>query len=191
MKEIIDSHLKNHLRVVERLQSEQSEIIAKMGEAWIETLRAGGKILFCGNGGSAADAQHLAAELVIRFKREREGLPGLALTVDTSILTAGGNDYGFESVFRRQVEALGKPGDLLVGFSTSGTSANVLRAMETAKRQKLRTMAFCGPGTEGITQIADFVLGVEAEETARIQECHLLVGHILCDLVDITYSEES
>lgn len=189
MIELIKNHLQRHQSTVAQIKDDEMKAILEMGELWLETLQGGNKILFCGNGGSAADAQHLAAELVVRFKRERQGLPGLALTVDTSVLTAGGNDYGFDSIFSRQIEALGSPGDLLVGFSTSGTSANIQRAMETAKRHQLKTIAFCGEGRRGIAEIADLVFAAPSEETARIQECHLLVGHILCDIVDSNFSK--
>ena len=184
MNPLIKAHLQRHEEASSRLQESHLEDIARLGAAWVDTLKAGGKILFCGNGGSAADSQHLAAELVVRFRRERQGLAGLALTTDTSVLTAGGNDYGYDSIFARQVQALGREGDLLVGISTSGGSGNVVAAMTAAKEAGIRTMAWCGSKGGLIADMADLVFAAPSEETARIQECHLLVGHILCDLVD-------
>lgn len=167
-----------------RLLLEQAGQIAEMGAALAEVLEAGGKILFCGNGGSAADCQHLACELVGRFQRERRGLPAIALTVDTSILTAVANDYSYERVFARQVEALGRPGDALVGISTSGNSPNVLEALRAARARGLRTLALTGAGGERMEAEADFCLKVPSRDTPRIQECHLLVGHILCQIAE-------
>ncbi len=149
-----------------------------------EALRRGNKVMFCGNGGSAADSQHLAAELVGRYRRNRPGLAALALTVDTSALTAIGNDFGFEEVFRRQVEALGRPGDVLVAISTSGRSPNVLRAVEAARALGLKTVGLTGKDGGPLAGLVDVALVVPSEDTARIQECHITLGHILCDLVE-------
>lgn len=167
-----------------RLLLDQAEEIARMGEALAEVLAAGGTVFFCGNGGSAADSQHLACELVGRFQRERRALPAVALTVDTSILTALANDYSYERVFARQVEALGRPGDALVGLSTSGNSPNVLEALRTARGAGLKTLALTGAGGGRMEAEADFCLKVPSEETPRIQECHILVGHILCAIAE-------
>jgi len=153
------------------------------------TLRAGGKILWCGNGGSAADSQHLAAEIVGRFRRERRGLPSMALTTDTSILTAVANDYGYDAVFSRQVEALGNPGDLLVGLSTSGNSRNVVAALEVARSQGMLTVAFTGAGGGKMGTIADQFFAVASSDTARIQEAQILAGHMLCDWIEIDWLE--
>ncbi|UCE31833.1 MAG: phosphoheptose isomerase [Burkholderiales bacterium] len=145
------------------------------------------KLLACGNGGSAADAQHLAAELIGRYERERPGLAAVALTTDTSILTAVGNDYGFEDVFARQVRGLGQPGDVLVAISTSGNSPNVLRAIEAAHQREMRVIALTGRGGGGIAgalRDGDIMLCVPHDRTARIQEVHLLIVHCLCDGVD-------
>jgi D-sedoheptulose 7-phosphate isomerase len=150
-------------------------------------LRAGGKILWCGNGGSAADSQHLAAEIVGRFRRERRGLPSVALTTDTSILTSVANDYGFESVFSRQVEALGVPGDLLVGLSTSGNSPNVVAALNAARAQGLGTVAFTGAGGAKLAPLADHLLAIASRDAARIQEAHILAGHMLCDWIELDW----
>jgi D-sedoheptulose 7-phosphate isomerase len=158
--------------------------IAAVGRRMAEALRQGGKILFCGNGGSAADAQHLAAEFVNRFRRDRGAMAALALTTDTSVLTSIGNDYGFERIFARQVEALGRPGDWLVGISTSGQSPNVLAAMEMARRLGLTTVAFSGGGGGPLASAADEAFVVPSHETPRIQETHITLGHALCAVVE-------
>lgn len=173
-----------HLEVVSRLE-DQKAVLAEIASAMTSTLRARGKILWCGNGGSAADSQHLAAELVGRFRRERCGLASMALTTDSSVLTSVANDYGFETVFSRQVEALGAPGDLLVGISTSGNSRNVLAALETARSQGMITVAFTGAGGEKMIALADHLFVVDSRETARIQEAHLLAGHMICDWIEL------
>ncbi|WP_231985427.1 SIS domain-containing protein [Mycobacterium sp. E796] len=158
-------------------------ILADISCAIIESLRSGGKIMFCGNGGSAADSQHLAAELVGRQNYDRAPAAGIALTVDTSALTAIGNDYGYEFVFARQVEALGRAGDVLIGISTSGRSANVVRALEAARAMGVVTVAFTGnqPRDMGI---AEYQLNVPASETAKIQELHIMCGHMIFALVE-------
>ncbi len=161
-----------------------SREIAAAAECLVTTLRNGGKVLLCGNGGSAADAQHIAAELVVRFRRHRLALPALALTTDTSILTAAGNDYGFEHIFARQVEAWGRPGDVLVAISTSGRSANVLRAVTTAHSLGLVVIGLTGGQAAPLHTQADLVLAVPAVETALIQQAHIAILHLLCDLVE-------
>ena len=141
--------------------------------------------MLCGNGGSAADSQHIAAELIGRFEKERRSMAAIALTTDTSALTAIGNDYGYDQVFARQVEGLGQSGDLLIGISTSGNSKNVVRAMEVAQSKGIRTVALVGDKPEGAMQtIADYVLAAPSTNTARIQECHILIMHTLCQLVE-------
>ena len=147
-------------------------------------MAAGHKVLFCGNGGSAADSQHLAAEFVGRFQKERRGLPAIALTVDTSILTAVGNDYGYDKVFVRQVEALAQAGDVLVGISTSGNSANVVEAIELAKAKGVYCVGMTAAGGGKMAMLCDECIAVPAKITARAQEMHILIGHILCELVD-------
>src|SRR6266536_2751426 len=137
---------------------------------------SGGKLLFFGNGGSAADAQHLAAEFVGRFVRERAGLPAIALTTDSSILTAVGNDYGFEQVFVRQIQALGRPGDVAVAISTSGNSANVLEGVKEARKRKLKTIGLAGKDGGALAQRADVAITIPSTSTARIQECHIAIG---------------
>jgi D-sedoheptulose 7-phosphate isomerase len=148
------------------------------------SLKAGGKVLFAGNGGSAADAQHLAAEFVGRFIRDRAPLPAIALTTDTSALTAIGNDYGFDQVFARQVGALGQPGDVIVGISTSGKSPNILSALKVAQERKLVTIGFTRSGQTPMDTLCDVVIGAPSEETALIQQLHITVGHAICHLVE-------
>lgn len=155
----------------------------------LETLRGGGKLIFCGNGGSAADAQHLAAEYVVRFSRVRKALPALALTTDTSVLTAAGNDFGFESVFARQVEALARPGDLLILHSTSGESENLLAAAAAARRSGVATAALLAKGGGRLKDGVDLAVVVPTDVTARAQEIHLAVGHVICDWIEQAYVE--
>ena len=160
------------------------ENLEKMVEKITECLERGNKILICGNGGSAADSQHFAAELVGRFKLERKGLPAIALTTDTSILTAIGNDYGFDQIFERQVEALGKEGDILVGISTSGNSENVIRAVKKAKEIGIHTIGLLGKSGGKLKDLVDLSLVVPSNNTPRIQECHVLIYHIVCEEVE-------
>lgn len=162
------------------ISSQIEEIVSQIKIALIK----GNKILFCGNGGSAADSQHLAAEFVGRFQKERKGLPAIALTVDTSILTAVGNDYGYENVFSRQVEALAEAGDILIGISTSGNSENVVKAIELAKSMGVYTVGMTAIGGGKMAAICDQCIAVPAKVTARAQEMHILIGHIICELVD-------
>jgi len=149
-----------------------------------ECLKDGGKVLLFGNGGSAADAQHLAAELVGRFVLERSPLPGIALTTDSSILTAVGNDYGFDQVFVRQVLALGRPKDVAIGISTSGNSPNVIKAVQAAAERGLRTIGLAGRDGGALAKGVEVAITVPSTNTARIQECHIAVGHVLCELVE-------
>jgi D-sedoheptulose 7-phosphate isomerase len=181
--DIFTKAIAEHLQVVQQVQQQQ-KLLQAIALAMTAALRAGGKILWCGNGGSAADSQHLAAEIVGRFRRERRGLPSVALTTDTSILTAIANDCGFESVFSRQVEALGLPKDLLVGISTSGNSPNVVAALQAARSQGLVTVAFTGAGGGKLAPLADHLFAVASRDTARIQEAHILAGHMLCDWIE-------
>jgi len=161
--------------------------IAAGVEAMVGSLMNGGKILACGNGGSAADAQHFAAELIGRFERERPGLAGIALTTDSSILTAVANDYDYNQIFVKQVQALGNPGDVLLAISTSGNSANIIAAIETAHEREMRVIAMTGKNGGKIKKLlrdGDIEICVPAERTARIQEVHLLTIHCLCDGID-------
>ncbi|MFZ5435620.1 MAG: D-sedoheptulose 7-phosphate isomerase [Bacillota bacterium] len=158
--------------------------IAKAAKLVAEALGDRGKVLLCGNGGSAADAQHIAGELVGRFLRERRPLPALALNTNTSTLTALGNDYGFEEVFARQVAALGRPGDVLIAISTSGKSPNVVRAASAARKKGLKVIGLTGAGGGELKELCDLCLCIPSESTPRIQEMHILIGHIICELVE-------
>ena len=187
--------VKNRLQASAQLKHAMAESTAdsiqEAVEKVIHTLRSGGKVLLCGNGGSAADSQHIAAELVGKFRLNRKGLPAIALTTDTSILTSLANDYGYEFVFQRQVEALGKKGDVLIGISTSGESMNVALAMKKAKDMGISTIALIGEKRGQIADAADIVVSVPSKETPRIQEGHITIGHILCDLVERYCFEKS
>lgn len=160
------------------------EVTQAIADQCIAALRAGNKILFAGNGGSAADAQHLAAELVVRFVYNRPALAAIALTTDTSALTAISNDYSYEHLFSRQIEALGRKGDVFIGISTSGKSPNILRALEAARSLGMVTIGFTGQSAPLMTERCDFVLNIPATETAKIQECHIMIGHIVCALIE-------
>jgi D-sedoheptulose 7-phosphate isomerase len=183
--------LDEHLATVKRAKAllEPSAILA---EAAISVLRARGKLLLCGNGGSAADSQHIATELTIRFEAERPALPAIALTTDTSALTAAGNDLGFDQIFARQVAALGRAGDLLVGLTTSGDSANVIGALKTGRKMGLATACLTGRGGGRVARenLADHCLIVPGDSTARIQEVHILIGHLLCAAVDAAFVDK-
>jgi D-sedoheptulose 7-phosphate isomerase len=181
---VFASAMAEHLTVIEALRGQQpvlEQIAAEMAQAVLR----GNKILWCGNGGSAGDSQHLAAELVGRFRRERAAMCSIALTTNTSILTAIGNDYGYEHVFRRQVEALAAEGDVLVGISTSGNSQNVCLALEEARKLGVLAVAFTGAGGGAMKQVADITLCIASHDTARIQEGHILSGHMICDWVEL------
>lgn len=167
-----------------------TEAIAEIGTLFIDTLEKGGKILVCGNGGSAADSQHISAELIGRFKRQRSALASIALTTDSSILTSIGNDYGFDEIFARQVEGLGCPGDALIGITTSGGSANIVKAMEKAKSMGLKTVALVGPKPCPLDEVTDKTLHVPGNETARVQEGHITIGHIWCDMIEAYFSSK-
>ncbi len=167
-----------------RAAEELPEIGAAVAAVLVEAIQGGGKILFCGNGGSAADAQHLAAELAGRLRLERRALPAVALTVNASTLTAVANDYGYEAVFARQVEALGKPGDVLIGISTSGSSPNVVAALKTAKLSGLVTVGLLGLSGGAMEEFCDYSLRAPSDDTQRIQEIHIAVGHAICEIVE-------
>lgn len=170
------------------LVRDYGDAILEAAELIVSCLRAGGKVLFFGNGGSAADAQHLAAEFVGRFVHERPGLPAIALTTDSSILTAIGNDYGFDRVFARQVEALATADDVVVAISTSGNSPNVIEGVKAAKERNLKAVVLSGKNGGALAQMADVTITVPSTNTARIQECHITIGHIFCELVDHEFS---
>lgn len=168
----------------EQVQASGVRPLLLAAAAIVETLGAGGKLLTFGNGGSAADAQHVAAELVGRFQRERKGLAAIALTTDTSVLTSLANDYSFERVFARQIEALGRPGDVALGISTSGESANVLTALTVARERGLKTIALTGRDGGAVGRAADVHVNVASHSTPRVQEVHRTLLHVMCDLVE-------
>ncbi len=183
----IAGHFADSIATKQRVAASLAPHIAAAARAMAECLKSGGKILSCGNGGSAADAQHFAAELVGRFEREREELAAIALTTDSSIMTAIANDYSFDEIFAKQVRALGKPGDILFAISTSGNSKNVVAAIEAAHKKGLRIIGMTGRSGGRIgamTRTQDVLLNVDAPATARIQEVHLLTLHCLCDAID-------
>jgi D-sedoheptulose 7-phosphate isomerase len=182
----IKSQLESHREVITLVEREMSPLIAEMVTLLLDTFTHGGKLLVMGNGGSAADAQHFVAEIVGRFKIERRGLPAIALSTDTSILTAIGNDYGFDKVFSRQVEALAAQGDLVVGISTSGTSQNVLQALVMAREKGCRTVGLLGKDGGTIKDVCDLALIVPTTDTPRVQEGHITIIHIVCDLLEKT-----
>ncbi|EGG94344.1 Phosphoheptose isomerase 1 [gamma proteobacterium IMCC1989] len=190
MKENYLSQLDEHIAVMNMSRS-LADQVAKVGQRWIDALKSGGKILLMGNGGSAADAQHIAAELVGRYLVERKGLPSIALTTDTSILTAVGNDYGYEAIFSRQVEALARPQDIVVGYSTSGNSANVCAAMSVAREIGCYTVALTGESGGKLLALVDDCIRVPSPSTPRIQEVHAFVGHMLCAMVDDAFTPEA
>ncbi len=181
---VLDKGLTDILSTLSKTVSELGPRIIQVAELVAETLKKGGKIVFFGNGGSAADSQHLAAEFVNRFRMERRPLPAIALTTDTSILTAIANDYDFNQVFSKQVQALLSSGDLAVGISTSGRSPNVLLALKDAKDIGAKTVAFTGEDTSAVQGICDVVLGVRSKDTPRIQESHIFMGHMICEMVE-------
>ena len=184
MKQLISNELENHLNVLNLVIKNMQENLEQASQLVIETLQKGNKILICGNGGSAADAQHIAAELVGRYKSERKGLPAIALTTDSSILTSIGNDYGYNRIFDRQVEALANKGDLIIGISTSGNSKNVISALNIGKELNCKILGFSGNEGGEMNHICDINLIVPSKDTPRIQEMHILLGHILCEVVD-------
>jgi len=173
------------------LKSEAThQIIQEVSDKIIQTIKSGHKILICGNGGSAADAQHFAGEFLCRFYKNRRALPCIALTTDTSTLTAIANDYSYEDVFSRQLEGLGNEGDLLIGISTSGSSKNVLRAFEAAKKIKIKTVLLTGAARKEIAAMSDLVVSVPSQDTPRVQEMLLLVEHIICETVENAFENE-
>lgn len=186
LRTLMQSWLKESVDVKQLMIRDDALIAAlELASMWCaQACQAGGKVMFMGNGGSASDAQHLAGEFVSRFNYDRPGISGIALTVDTSVLTAIGNDYGYEHVFSRQVQACGKAGDVLIGMSTSGNSPNVLRAFDEARRLGIRTIALTGSSGGKMRDLTDICMRVPSTSTPRIQECHILLGHTLCGLVE-------
>jgi len=180
----IKKQLQDHRALIDLLERDLASLIAEMSSLISAALAKGNKLLVMGNGGSAADSQHFVAEIVGRFKMERRALPAIALSTDTSILTAVGNDYGFESIFSRQVEALAAPGDIVLGLSTSGNSPNVLKALRAARERGCRTIGLLGKDGGDIRLACDLALVVPSTDTPRIQEGHITIIHIVCDLVE-------
>lgn len=186
LERLIVERIEESIAVKRRLAADPSfvALVAAAANAMTASIRAGGTVFFFGNGGSAADAQHIAAELAGRYLRERPGLPGLALTTNTSCLTAVSNDYGYDHVFARQLLAIAKSGDVAVGISTSGNSTSVLRAVEAAREKKLITISMTGASGGKLKPLVDHCLCVASDNAARIQEAHILIGHILCEIVE-------
>jgi len=181
--------LEEHQAAIQSLVDEKLAEIERAGMLICETLAAGNKILICGNGGSAADAQHIAAELVGRYELERRAFPAVALTTDTSALTALSNDYGYEEVFARQVMALAVPGDLLIAISTSGRSPNIIKALEQARALGCKTIGLTGASGKPLDSYCDQILAIPAKRTSRIQEAHITIGHLWCEMVDANLGE--
>ena len=190
MKIMIKDELQAHKETIERTMELMIPQIEEATKIVVETLKNGNKILLCGNGGSASDAQHIVAELTGRYKTERRGLPAIALNTDTSAMTAISNDYGYDRVFDRQVEALGREGDLLIGISTSGNSLNIISAFAIAKLLGCKTIGLSGKEGGDMNRICHLNLVVPSDDTPRIQEMHILIGHILCQAVDNAFLNE-
>lgn len=176
--------LQEHLLAIESLLDSKLNDIAATGQAIWDALKAGNKVLLCGNGGSAADAQHIAAELVGRYERQRRAFPAISLTTDTSALTAVSNDYGYEGVFARQVEALATAGDVLIAISTSGKSPSVIKAADQARSMGCKTIALTGCTGEPLASHCDLVMLVPSNRTSRVQEAHITIGHLWCEMID-------
>ena len=183
MKTIIEKHVLDHRVVLDSI-SNLDESIEKSAELLINCLKNSGTVFWCGNGGSASDSQHLAGELVGRFVGERRPLKSIALTADSAVMTCIVNDYGYEHIFSRQIEALGVEGDVLVGISTSGNSKNVIHAFEVAKQRGIKTIGFLGKGGGKSSRLVNQSIIVPSKSTARVQEMHILIGHIICDLIE-------
>jgi len=188
MQKIIENEFIQNIKTSQAAMKSMGQDVEKAVNICINCLKNGGKILFFGNGGSAADAQHIAAELVSRYKTERKGLSAIALTTDTSILTAIGNDYGYERIFSRQVEALANPEDVAIGISTGGTSKNVVNGLIEAKQKNCKTIGFSGRDGGEFNKVCDVNLIVPESDTPRIQEMHIFLGHTICHLVELAFT---
>lgn len=182
---LLTRSLEEHVSTMQSLLKANIGDIARGGEIICDALAQGNKILLCGNGGSAADAQHIAAELVGRYEAERRGWPAIALTTDTSSLTALSNDFGYEDVFARQLRALASPGDVLIAISTSGRSPNVVKAAKDARSLGCKTIALTGGDGEPLASSCDFALTIPSPRTARVQEAHITIGHLWCEMIDV------
>jgi len=186
MNESIKKQLLESADLKQQLADKYCDIISEIAGMCVKSIESGGKIMFCGNGGSAADCQHLATELVVRLTGDydRRALPALALTTNTSILTASANDYGFDQVFARQAEALGKPNDVLIAISTSGNSANVIKAVQSANAKQIQTIGLTGKDGGELASLVNKALLVPSDDVARIQEAHITIGHIIISLIE-------
>ena len=184
LDELVDRCLAEHLETIDLLRADLSIAVVEVGRTLAEGLAAGGTVFWCGNGGSASDSQHIAAELVGRFRESRRPLRSISLNTDTSVLTCIGNDFGYDDVFSRQVEALGRSGDILVGISTSGRSPNVNGAFRAASRLGVTTIGLLGKGGGEAVDIVDHAVVVPSASTARIQESHILIGHMFCEIIE-------
>ena len=180
----IKQEFESHLETINNVINNMEDDIETASAIIVDALKNGNKVLLCGNGGSAADAQHIAAELTGRYKTERRGLPGIALTTDTSALTAIGNDYGYDRVFDRQVESLAKKGDVIIGISTSGNSKNIINALNLGQELGCKTVGFSGRDGGDMNNVCDINLVVPSDNTPRIQEMHILFGHTICQIID-------
>ncbi|MDQ5844951.1 MAG: D-sedoheptulose 7-phosphate isomerase [Acidobacteriota bacterium] len=183
-RSLLSQSLQEHLEAIRALLDSKLDDIEQAGLLIVETLAAGNKILLCGNGGSAADAQHIAAELVGRYEQQRRSFPAISLTTDTSALTALSNDYGYEEVFARQIQGLASAGDLLIAISTSGKSPNIVNAVEQARTMKCKTIGLTGVSGEPLASHCDLAVVVPSNRTSRVQEAHITIGHLWCEMVD-------
>ena len=187
IKKIFESEINKHISSTDLFLKNNFEDFKKFLNFVIKTLKKGNKIILFGNGGSASDAQHIAAELVVKYKKKRKSIPAISLSTDTSTLTAIGNDFSFNDIFSRQLESIGKAGDIAIGITTSGKSKNVINALKLAKKKKITSVILTKkkyPNKKQIEKVSDLILGVPADETARIQELHILVGHLMCAVID-------
>ena len=187
IKEIFESEINKHILSIDFFLKNNFDDFKKFLDFVIKTLKKGNKIILFGNGGSASDAQHIAAELVVKYKKKRKSIPAISLSTDTSAITAIGNDFSFNEIFSRQIESIGKPGDIAIGITTSGKSKNVINALKLAKKKKIISVILTKkkyPNKQHLKKISDLILGVPANETARIQELHILVGHLMCAVID-------
>ena len=187
IKEIFESEINKHILSIDFFLKNNFDDFKKFLDFVIKTVKKGNKIILFGNGGSASDAQHIAAELVVKYKKKRKSIPAISLSTDTSTLTAIGNDFSFNDIFSRQLESIGKPGDIAIGITTSGKSKNVINALKLAKKKKITSVILTKkkyPNKKQIEKVSDLILGVPADETARIQELHILVGHLMCAVID-------
>lgn len=188
--EVFVAEIEDSIQVKKRVIAEQLSPLTEIVQLLLLAVHAGNKVILFGNGGSAADSQHIAAELVSRFRRDREALPAIALTTDTSILTSVGNDYSFEEVFARQIAALGRPGDVAFALSTSGNSPNVLKAVSKAKEKGLATVGFTGQHGGRLKDAVDICFRVPSQNTARIQEAHITAAHVICEIIEREFSSQ-